>query len=207
MRVSRLSAPGRFSDGGGLHLVIDKSGAKRWVLRTVVRGHRRDMGLGGESENISGSSHRDQPNGSCQFTPPSTTPSSIPPHLQSVSCRDARCLESKLACRLIRITIEFRRPRQLTCQCRQCTLRRSRAWRAFTRPGKSLRVFRNSMTQASISSTAGLQIVLNLFGRGKRGQIVTRTPRISCRNVWKNFGPHGEKALDIIEEHGSREEF
>ena len=30
-----------------LHLVIDKSGAKRWVLRTVVRGRRRDMSLGG----------------------------------------------------------------------------------------------------------------------------------------------------------------
>jgi len=47
MRVSRLSAPGRYADGSGLHLVIDKSGAKRWVLRTVVRGRRRDMGLGG----------------------------------------------------------------------------------------------------------------------------------------------------------------
>jgi hypothetical protein len=47
MRISKLSAPGRYTDGGGLHLVIDKSGAKRWVLRTVVRGRRRDMGLGG----------------------------------------------------------------------------------------------------------------------------------------------------------------
>ena len=47
MRVSRLSTPGRYADGSGLHLVIDKSGAKRWVLRTVVRGRRRDMGLGG----------------------------------------------------------------------------------------------------------------------------------------------------------------
>jgi hypothetical protein len=46
-----------------------------------------------------------------------STPSSIPPHLQSVSSRDARCLESKLACRLIWITIEFWRPCQLTCQC------------------------------------------------------------------------------------------
>ena len=47
MRVSSLSTPGRYADGSGLHLVIDKSGAKRWVLRTVVRGRRRDMGLGG----------------------------------------------------------------------------------------------------------------------------------------------------------------
>jgi integrase len=47
MGISKLSAPGRYADGNGLHLVIDKSGAKRWVLRTVVRGRRRDMGLGG----------------------------------------------------------------------------------------------------------------------------------------------------------------
>ena len=47
MGVSKLSVPGRHSDGGGLYLVIDVSGAKRWVLRTVVRGRRRDMGLGG----------------------------------------------------------------------------------------------------------------------------------------------------------------
>ena len=49
MRVSKLSASGRYSDGSGLHLVIDKSGAKRWFLRTVVRGRRRDMRLGGVS--------------------------------------------------------------------------------------------------------------------------------------------------------------
>jgi integrase len=47
MGVAKLSAPGRYADGNGLHLVIDKPGAKRWVLRTVVRGRRRDMGLGG----------------------------------------------------------------------------------------------------------------------------------------------------------------
>ena len=44
--ISKLSAPGRYTDGNGLYLVIDRSGAKRWVLRTVVRGRRRDMGLG-----------------------------------------------------------------------------------------------------------------------------------------------------------------
>ena len=46
-RVANLSVPGRYGDGNGLYLVVDKSGAKRWVLRTVVRGRRRDMGLGG----------------------------------------------------------------------------------------------------------------------------------------------------------------
>ena len=47
MGISKMSAPGRYADGNGLYLVIDKSGAKRWVLRTVVQGRRRDMGLGG----------------------------------------------------------------------------------------------------------------------------------------------------------------
>ena len=47
MRVSKLSEPGRYADGNGLYLIVDKSGAKRWVLRCVVAGRRRDMGLGG----------------------------------------------------------------------------------------------------------------------------------------------------------------
>jgi integrase len=41
--------PGRYADGNGLYLVVEPSGAKRWVLRTIVRGKRRDMGLGGLS--------------------------------------------------------------------------------------------------------------------------------------------------------------
>src|SRR4051812_33431376 len=49
LRVNSLSAPGRYADGNGLYLVVDPSGAKRWVLRTVVQGKRRDMGLGGLS--------------------------------------------------------------------------------------------------------------------------------------------------------------
>ena len=36
-------------DGNGLYLVVDPSGAKRWLLRTVVHGKRRDIGLGGLS--------------------------------------------------------------------------------------------------------------------------------------------------------------
>jgi hypothetical protein len=40
--------PGRHADGNGLYLVVDPSGAKRWVLRVVIRGHgRTDIGLGG----------------------------------------------------------------------------------------------------------------------------------------------------------------
>jgi integrase len=45
--ISKKTKPGRYADGGGLYLVVDPSGAKRWVLRVVVHGKRRDMGLGG----------------------------------------------------------------------------------------------------------------------------------------------------------------
>jgi integrase len=47
LKIRKLTAPGRYGDGNGLYLVVDRSGAKRWVLRTVVQGRRRDMGLGG----------------------------------------------------------------------------------------------------------------------------------------------------------------
>lgn len=47
--VRNKNKPGRYADGEGLYLVVDPSGAKRWVLRTVVHGKRRDMGLGGVS--------------------------------------------------------------------------------------------------------------------------------------------------------------
>ena len=38
--------PGKYADGNGLYLVVDDSGARRWILRTVVKGKRRDIGLG-----------------------------------------------------------------------------------------------------------------------------------------------------------------
>lgn len=40
------SEPGRYADGGGLYLVVEKSGSKHWIIRTVVHGRRRDIGLG-----------------------------------------------------------------------------------------------------------------------------------------------------------------
>jgi hypothetical protein len=43
----RKAGPGRYADGGGLHLVVDPSGARRWLLRIVAQGKRRDIGLGG----------------------------------------------------------------------------------------------------------------------------------------------------------------
>jgi hypothetical protein len=45
--VNSHSVPGRYGDGNRLYLVVDPSAAKRWVLRTVVQGIRRDIGLGG----------------------------------------------------------------------------------------------------------------------------------------------------------------
>lgn len=44
--VKAKKTPGRYADGNGLYLLVDKNGAKRWVLRTVVHGKRTDMGLG-----------------------------------------------------------------------------------------------------------------------------------------------------------------
>jgi len=44
--VRNLRTPGRYADGNGLYLLVDHRGAKRWLLRTVVRGERRDIGLG-----------------------------------------------------------------------------------------------------------------------------------------------------------------
>lgn len=50
VRVNSIKAPGRYADGNGLYLLVDPSGAKRWILRTVVRGRgRTDIGLGGLS--------------------------------------------------------------------------------------------------------------------------------------------------------------
>lgn len=45
--VRHTRKPGRYGDGGGLYLVIDPSGAARWVLRVQFTGKRRDVGLGG----------------------------------------------------------------------------------------------------------------------------------------------------------------
>lgn len=45
--VETLKGPGRFSDGGGLYLVIDPSGARRWMFIFRHGGKQREMGLGG----------------------------------------------------------------------------------------------------------------------------------------------------------------
>ncbi|MFM9844744.1 MAG: tyrosine-type recombinase/integrase [Dongiaceae bacterium] len=46
VQVRTLKEPGRYADGGGLYLEVEPSGAKRWTLRLVVQGKRRDIGLG-----------------------------------------------------------------------------------------------------------------------------------------------------------------
>jgi integrase len=42
----RNAPPGRHTDGGGLYLQVDASGARRWLLRLTVRRKRCDFGLG-----------------------------------------------------------------------------------------------------------------------------------------------------------------
>jgi len=44
--VATLKVPGRHADGGGLYLVIDPGGSKRWVYIYHRRGKRKEMGLG-----------------------------------------------------------------------------------------------------------------------------------------------------------------
>ena len=49
LEVSRFTKPGLFFVGGvaGLALQVTKRGARTWILRMMVGGKRRDMGLGG----------------------------------------------------------------------------------------------------------------------------------------------------------------
>ena len=51
LSVKKLNKTGWHADGNGLYLVVELSGAKRWMQRLVVQGRRRDIGLG--SVNIS----------------------------------------------------------------------------------------------------------------------------------------------------------
>jgi integrase len=47
LRVKSLNTPGKYEDGGGLRLVVDPGGSKRWVVRVTVAGQRLERGLGG----------------------------------------------------------------------------------------------------------------------------------------------------------------
>src|SRR5215470_1402135 len=48
IEVAKLGA-GMHCDGDGLYLCVGDSGSRSWILRTMVRGKRRDVGLGGVS--------------------------------------------------------------------------------------------------------------------------------------------------------------
>src|SRR4051812_4842950 len=45
--VATLTKPSRHSDGDGLYLVVDPSGAKRWLFLFRWNGKLKEMGLGG----------------------------------------------------------------------------------------------------------------------------------------------------------------
>jgi hypothetical protein len=47
--IREVKAAGFYTDGNCLYLRVDRTGSKRWILRTVVYGKRRDIGLGGFS--------------------------------------------------------------------------------------------------------------------------------------------------------------
>ena len=47
--VATLTKPGRHSDGDGLYLVVDASGARRWLFMFRWGGKLKEMGLGGIS--------------------------------------------------------------------------------------------------------------------------------------------------------------
>ena len=46
-KVRKLTKSGRYSDGLCLYLIVTATGSKQWVLRVIVNGQRKDMGLGG----------------------------------------------------------------------------------------------------------------------------------------------------------------
>jgi hypothetical protein len=45
-RAAATSKPGRYGDGGGLWLVVSRSGARKWVYRFTFGGKVTEMGLG-----------------------------------------------------------------------------------------------------------------------------------------------------------------
>ena len=45
--VRTVKKPGRYGDGHGLYLLVTPTGARCWVQRLVIRGRRRELGLGG----------------------------------------------------------------------------------------------------------------------------------------------------------------
>jgi hypothetical protein len=48
--VTTIAKPGRHSDGNGLYLVVDPSGARRWIFMFRWGGKLKELGLGGLSK-------------------------------------------------------------------------------------------------------------------------------------------------------------
>ena len=46
VKVRNVKVPGMYADGNGLYLRVTEAGNKRWVQRLMVRGKRRNLGLG-----------------------------------------------------------------------------------------------------------------------------------------------------------------
>ena len=46
-KVEAVKEQGMYGDGDGLYLRVGPTGSKSWILRTVVFGHRRELGIGG----------------------------------------------------------------------------------------------------------------------------------------------------------------
>ena len=46
-RLIGTLGPGRHGDGNGLYLIVDPSGARRWIVRVTVKGQRRHRTLAG----------------------------------------------------------------------------------------------------------------------------------------------------------------
>ena len=42
----RSAPPGRHCDGNGLYLYVQKTGTGSWIQRLVIRGRKRELGLG-----------------------------------------------------------------------------------------------------------------------------------------------------------------
>ncbi|MFN3263219.1 MAG: tyrosine-type recombinase/integrase [Pikeienuella sp.] len=48
-KVRALESPGMYGDGGGLYLCVGSGDARSWILRTMVHGKRRELGIGSAS--------------------------------------------------------------------------------------------------------------------------------------------------------------